>query len=147
MSQVSLPAIEKSEISLYSGELTTRAVTDNVARIKKAFPLLPMGFYDAFTDRIMANNFCDERLLDAVNFVIDNCPYPTPSIANFISYDRTIKFKTHEEMCKEAMTYDKIWDEWLAVKFPDRPKVVWIYANDIEKYKLLKYMVKNGKNL
>lgn len=97
---------------------------------------MPAGFYDAFTDRIQANEFCDERLTDAVNYVIDNCVYPTPTIANFISYDRTVKFKTWNEMTKEDL-----WDTYLPVKFPDRPKVIWVHANDIAAYKLEKYMV------
>ena len=33
----SLPAIERDEISLYKGELTTAVVVDSVAKIKKAF--------------------------------------------------------------------------------------------------------------
>ena len=137
--QESLPAIERDEVSLYKGELTTAVVVDSVAKIKKAFPQLPAGFYDAFTDRIKDNEFCDERLTDAVNFVIDNCIYPQPTIANFISYDKTVKFKTHEQMCKEDL-----WSSHVAVKFPDMPKVVWVYANDVERYKLIKYIVKNG---
>ena len=95
-----------------------------------------------FGDRVIANKFTAQRLKDAVTYVIDNCPYPTPTIANFISFDRTVKFRTHEEMCKEALTYQQVWQEWLPVKMPNMPKTVWIFANDIEKYKLAEYVVK-----
>ena len=137
--QISLPTNSgvTDEISLYTGELTPKAVVNNIANIKKAFPGLPAGFYDVFTDRIKENGFCDERLRDAVSHVIDNCIYPQPTIAQFISYDKTLKFKTHDQMCK-----DESWGTYLPVKFPDRPKVIWVHANDIKLYKLNKYVVK-----
>jgi hypothetical protein len=139
-----LPQIEKETISLYHGELTAKCVVDQTAKIAKAFPLLTPGFYDMLSERIKDKGFCDERLKDAVSYVIDNCPYPTPTIANFISYDRTVKFKTYDEMCKEALTSDSIWREWLAVKYPDMPKTVWVHANDVQKYNLQKYVIANG---
>jgi len=143
--QRSLKSLRRSseatgEISLYSGLLTPAAVIDNVATIKKAFPGLPAGFYDVFADRIKENGFCDERLHDAVADVIDNCVYPIPTIANFISYDRTVKFKTHDQMCKEDL-----WSSHQAVKLPDLPKVIWIHSNDIAAHKLEKYLVNKSK--
>lgn len=110
--------------------------------IKRTYPALHKGFYDTLDDRIRANNFTKARLKDAVEFVIDNCRYPTPTVADFVGYDRTVKFKTHDQMCLEALNYPDIWKQWLPVKFPDRPKVVWVHANDIEKYKLQKYQIK-----
>ena len=123
-------------MSIYIGELTAQTVVACVAKIKAAFPALPKGFYDTFTGRIVEGKFCDERLKDAVNYVIDTCVYPTPTIANFISYDKAVKFKTWYDMTKEGC-----WDTFLPVKFPDRPKVVWIHANDIRAFNLEKYLV------
>lgn len=136
--QASLPASLEAtgEISLYTGELTPKVVIESVATIKKAFPALPAGFYDVFTDRIKENGFCDDRLRDAVNSVIDNCVYPQPTIAQFISYDKRLKFKTWHEMTKEDC-----WGTYLPVQLPDRPKVIWVHANDIAAYKLEKYRV------
>lgn len=134
---------EKTEISLYNDTLAgPKDIIDASVRVKKAFPALPKSFYDTFDDRIRDKGFTVQRLKDAVNYVIDNCQYPTPTIANFISFDRTIKFRTHEEMCKEAMTYQQVWKEWLPVKMPNMPKTVWIFANDIEKYNLKTFIVK-----
>lgn len=129
-------------VSIYAGTLTNEVALSNIVKIKAAFPALPGSFYDVLSSRLIDKGFCDTRLNDAVNHVIDNCIYPTPSIAEFISFDRTIKVKTHEEMCKEAMTYEQIWDTWLPIKFPELPKVLWVHANDIEKYKLTQYRVK-----
>ena len=47
---------------------------------------------------VLQNGFSDERFTDAVNHVIANCIYPTPTIAQFISYDRTERLYTHSEM-------------------------------------------------
>ena len=135
--------VQKESISLYADDPAgVKDIIKAAAVIKKSFPSLPQGFYDVFGDRIRANNFTANRLKDAVTHVIDNCIYPTPTIANFISFDRTVKFKTHDEMCKEAMTYPQVWQQWLPVRFPNMPKTVWVFANDIEKYKLTEYVVK-----
>lgn len=134
---------QKENISLYTDDPAgVKDIIQAASVIKKSFPSLPVGFYDVFGDRVIANKFTAQRLKDAVTYVIDNCPYPTPTIANFISFDRTVKFRTHEEMCKEALTYQQVWQEWLPVKMPNMPKTVWIFANDIEKYKLAEYVVK-----
>ena len=127
---------ENGEVSLYNGTLTTPVVVSCVAKIKACFPALQEGFYKTLTERIVDKEFCDERLKDAVNHVIDNCRYPQPSIADFINFDKTIKFKTWYEM-----TRDGDWGTYYPVKFPDRPKTVWIHANDISQYKLEKYLV------
>jgi len=133
---------QTDSVSLYSdAKADTREIIAAQVTIKKAYPALPKGFYDILDDRIRANNFTKARLHDAVTFVIDNCRYPTPTIADFITFDRTIKSKTHDQMCHEALAYPDIWKQWLPVKFPDRPRVVWIFANDIEQYKLQEYQV------
>ena len=59
---------------------------------------MPVEFFDIFIDRIKANNFTDQRLKDAVNYVIDNCVYPTPSIAQFVSFDKKTKLYTYDQL-------------------------------------------------
>lgn len=77
-------------VSRYRGPLTQLAIVKNTALIKKAFPALPLGFYDVLTDRLTEHGFCDDRLKDTVIHVINTCRYPTPTIADFISYDKKI---------------------------------------------------------
>lgn len=113
--------------------------------IKKSFPSLPASFYDVFDDRVRANNFTVQRLKDAVDYVIDNCPYPMPTIANFISYDKAVKYKTYEEMMDLSVPYEMnggIWKAWLPVRLPNCSIVVWIHKSDIDRYQLYKYQVK-----
>jgi len=108
-----------------------------VARIKNAFPALPNGFYDVFTDMIKDYGFCDSRLTDAVRNVIATCVYPTPTIANFISWDRTFKVFTYEEMLKKSSEFgNEIWTSYRAVQFKNRAKKVWVHIDDAKMYNL-----------
>jgi hypothetical protein len=125
---------QENEISVYKGILTTPAVIKNIAKIKKSFPTLPIGFYEVFTERLKANNFCDERLKDAVNHVIENCIYPTPTIAQFLTWDRRIEVFTYEQMLKKWD--DGMGESYETIQFPDREKPVWVHVNDIKMYNL-----------
>jgi len=110
--------------------------------IKKAFPGLPASFYDILGDRVQANGFTAQRLQDAVAHVIDNCQYPTPTVANFISFDRFVKTHTYEEIVAMSDKYGAgTWDSHRPIKLKDRPKLVWIHINDI-----LLYNIKTEKN-
>jgi hypothetical protein len=82
--------VEDNTVSIYKGNLTDKGIIEGVAVIKKAFPALPLDFYDVLIDRLRVNEFSDNRFRDAVVYVIDVCVYPTPTIANFISYDKRI---------------------------------------------------------
>jgi hypothetical protein len=125
-----------NEISIYAGQLSPKCLLECIATIKKAFPALPVEFYDILCDRIEANGFSNERLIDAVNFVIDNCPYPTPTIYNFISYDRKYKFYTYDQIIKYNDEHPGIWNSYRAVKLPDRKNPVFVHSDDIERFKL-----------
>jgi hypothetical protein len=104
-------------------------------KIKKAFPSLPEGFYEVFSNRLKENGFNDDRLRDAVNHVIDTCPYPTPTIANFISFDQKIEINTYEAMLKKCNELGgNFWSNYTPIKFPDREKPVWIRNDDVKKY-------------
>lgn len=114
--------------------------------IKKSFPSLPIGFYDVFTDRLKENGFSDDRLTDAVAHVIDNCRYPQPSIADFISFDKKYKVYTYGQMLKMSDELGSvIWNSYKPVKFPERSKIVWVDVDDIKKYKLEVYKSKKPK--
>jgi hypothetical protein len=129
------PLIVNNEISVYSGELKTETINVCMVKIKKTFPSLPAGFYDVFSERIKANNFCDAKLIDAVNYVIDNSTYPTPTIGQFISYDKKIKFYTYEEILKMVNELGDVWKNYAAIDL-GLPKKVWFHVNDIAKYNL-----------
>lgn len=85
-------------ISVYSGELTKENLVACITSIKASFPALPVEFYTILSRRVKDSGFCDERLKDAVNHVIDNCIYPTPTIAQFISFDKKKRLYTYSEV-------------------------------------------------
>ena len=130
-------------ISVYSGELSTRTVIDGIKKIKAAFPNLPPDFYDILSDRIKENGFSDMRFVNAINHVIDTCKYPTPTIADFIGYDKQIKLYSYDEMLVKinfaGNSVSFQWDNYKPVKFMDREKLVWVHNDDISKYKLKIY--------
>ena len=94
----------KSQESLQkTSQLTAIVLSRSVDKIKKAFPSLPIGFYDVFCDRLKHYEFTDDRLLKSVNYVIDNCLYPTPTIANFIIADKEISSKEEADSMEKDM--------------------------------------------
>jgi len=127
---------QKTEVSLYKGELTTPVVIQSIARIKKSFPSLPVGFYEIFSERLKANGFNDERLQDATANVIDTCVYPTPTIAQFISFDKKVKVYKYPEIIKMVEDDPNAFGRYKRIVMKGLPEAVWIHVNDIAKYNL-----------
>ena len=128
----------QNEISLYRGNLTDECLIRNIVLIKKAFPSLPLQFYDVLTDRIYANKFSDARLEDAICNVIDNCIYPIPTIANFISFDKKIKIYNYKQIVDMVNDGDdRAFERYKKIKMRDLPEAVWIHINDIAKYNII----------
>jgi len=124
-------------VSVYAGELTTKNWIDNVKRLKKTFPGLTEGFYDVLAERLTDNMFSDQRLTDAVKHVIDTCIYPTPTIAQFISFDRRIELLKYEDMLRKTDEMGEwIWKHYKPIQLPDREMKVWIHVDDIKKYNI-----------
>lgn len=131
--QISL--VSPNEVSIYSGKLSPKCLCECIALIKKSFPSLPIGFYDVLTERLKNLNFSDQRLKDAVNHVIDTCVYPTPTIASFISFDKTFKIYNYSEYL-EMVNEGVGGDSYKPIKLFGNKMPVWIHINDIEKYNL-----------
>jgi hypothetical protein len=113
---------EGSTVTIYvPDEISIQAQIEAVKTLKNAFPALPMGFYDIMIDRMRANGFNEQRLMDAVANVIDTCVYPTPTIATLISWDRRVKLYTWAEVTdmidKGAKMSDFIIREYNGEKF------------------------------
>jgi len=91
-------------------------------------------FIDLLTESLKRNGFTDERFTDAVNYVIDNCRYPKPSIADFVSYDRSVKTYTHEQICANGTA------NYQAVRIsPAQTKPVWVLKTDFEIHNFKKW--------
>lgn len=87
----------------------------NIAKIKIAFPSLPIEFYDLFSTRIKEKGFSDKRLIDSVNNVIDTCIYPFPTIAQFLSYDQKIETFTYKQMLRKNDQERGIMSKYISV--------------------------------
>jgi hypothetical protein len=115
-------------ISAYtSGELTPETVVRQCKKIKDVFPALTQNFFDVFIDRVKEKNFTDQRLIDAINHVIDTCQYPTPAMANFLSYDQKKRLYTYNEVCEIVSK----GDNWNYFKMIEINNLKWWIKNDI----------------
>lgn len=133
---------EHYNLSLYSGELTPGGVVEATAKIKKAFPALPPEFFDVLIDMVKNECFSDNRFMDAVNNVIKNCEYPTPTVAKFLSFDKSVKLYTYSDMIKLVNTDRKAFEKHKAIKVQGTKEPLWAHISDIERYKLERYVHK-----
>jgi hypothetical protein len=84
--------VTDNKISIYGeGEIEQKTWMDNVAKIKKAFPKIKPEWIDILAERIKDKGFTNERFDDAVNKMIDTCPYPEPTIAEVLNYDHRVE--------------------------------------------------------
>ncbi len=119
------------ELSIYFGELTQEVIMKQISKISLAFPNLEKGFYSILSERIKALDFSNERLEHAVQHVIDNCVYPAPTIANFISYDKKIRFYTYLDMSKLVDIWGSIvWNHYDSIKLDEL--TVWAKKSDLK---------------
>jgi hypothetical protein len=87
----------------------------NVAKIKMAFPELDRDFYSILKSRIIDKGFSDQRLNDAVNHVIDTCQYPTPTLANILSFDKRVKILSYHDLCTLVGKNEASWGNYAKV--------------------------------
>lgn len=127
------------ETSIYKDELTEECVAVNTVKLKQSFPALSSGFYDVFYERLSANKYTNQRLNDAIGHVIDNCIYPSPTIAQFISFDKKIKLYTYDDVLKMNDLRQTAFQEYRPVRFGENKRPMYAHVNDIENYKLEKW--------
>lgn len=101
LQKVSHEQIRNNEISIYKGETANpQQIAVACSRLRTAFPKMESGFFNLLAERAIANKFTPERLVDAVNNIIDNFQYKEINISDIIRYDRKIKLYTYNEVCK-----------------------------------------------
>jgi hypothetical protein len=90
---------QSNQLSIYGlGEVSALTLAACVSEIKKAFPELPNGWYDVLEKMLDGEGFTNERLIDATKALIRTCPYPKPTIANLIGFDKRVKVYTYPEL-------------------------------------------------
>ena len=90
---------EGSFLSAYvPGTISDKTGLEITNMVRHAFPSITTEFLRLLVSRMRAENFSDQRATDAVNHVIDNCEYPLPTIARFLSFDRRKRVYSYNEM-------------------------------------------------
>lgn len=108
-----------------------------IARVKAAFPALNPEFHSLLLERFQEVGASDERMRAAVKFVIDNCEYPTPTIANFMSYDRKVKLYNYHQMADKCANGEPAFETHKGVRITEnQPKKMWASIQDVERYNL-----------
>ena len=139
LNSLSSPLITEKKMSVYSGDLNLRTIFEQNKRIITAFPQLSSGFYEIFVERLTERKFTDQRLIDAVSHVIDTCPYPIPTVANFLSYDRCIDLLNHSDLMDMLKDDIHVFDRYEPVRIPGLDKARYARKEDILEYKLEKW--------
>ena len=94
------------ELSLYPiGEPTETTLNRAIDRLKVAFPYQNSQFFELLKERVIFHKFSDERLRDAIDNIIDNYTYKTLTIANIISYNKTIPLYTMRQKVSIVNSY------------------------------------------
>lgn len=95
-----MPAPNTNEISKYRGEIASPVVVaKELVKLKIAFPAIESQFISVLSERLVQNNFTDQRVKDAISHIIDNFKYQRPSIADIVCFDKKIKLYSYSEVC------------------------------------------------
>lgn len=86
-------------VSVYMDRRSKQGLLDAIRLVKGAFPGWSEEQGSILMDRFAENGFTDQRMMDAVNHVIDTYEGwdKLPNIANFIQYDRQARLFRHSE--------------------------------------------------
>lgn len=107
---------------------------EQMARLRKAFPQLPAGFFEILLDRVEGTGFTDKRLTDAVNNLIDNFNYPNPTIANIIGFDKRVKLLTYSQLCDIENGCPGSFKDYCRVR--RNGKIFWINRAEKEQFNI-----------
>lgn len=89
-------------LSLYkAGKLSPEIIVQSQLRLHAVFPRMGEDFFNLLTERLIENNFSDQKLTDATNHLIDNFQYKELNIADILRFDRAKKIYTYSEFCDE----------------------------------------------
>jgi len=136
LTSLSNGTLDEKSLSVYQDNLTMECVKFNCAKILTAFKGLDTNFTNLLAESLKRNGFTDQRLTDAVNYVIDNCPYPSPSIAEFVKFDKSVKVYSYDEMIKLGYGTEPFKKVRLN---QEQEKPLWVFESDYEKYGLKKF--------
>lgn len=105
-----------NSISIYKGELTKAELAIQSNKILAIFPKFPKSMLESLKEAFADNDFNDERMIASVKNVRDTYEGwdKLPNIANFIQFDKEIKFHTYNDMLNLTTEMSpKLREQWL----------------------------------
>jgi hypothetical protein len=54
---------------------------------------------------------------------------------------KSVKFYSYNEICQMALTSNSVWQEYVSLQLPDRPRPVWAHINDATTNNLIQYKI------
>ncbi|GAB6393734.1 MAG: hypothetical protein MdMp024_0046 [Bacteroidales bacterium] len=95
-------------------------------------------FWAILTERIIANAFTKRRLQSAVDYVLDNFKYKDLSVANIITFDKSVKLLTPLEIAAIRRQHgDAAAEDYERVRIGDRVFYVSKREVELQKHNLL----------
>lgn len=126
---------DETYLMAYNDEpLTKRVGKEQLDRLKRRFGKnVPNGFFEELTDSLRRNNFTNQRLIDAVDYAIDNCEFI--SVKEILLAGKKIKLFTREEFLKETNQYSADYKKYYVAIDVDG-KLFYAHKTQIEDCKI-----------
>lgn len=117
---------QPGKISIYNpGKVDAVHFAQGVRRLKAAFPKLQKSWFDLLDEMLDEVNFSNQKFKDAVMHLIKTCPYPEPTLASLLNYDKTVKSFTYEEVLEHNNRFPNTMRN-----FKEIEKGKWIRCED-----------------
>lgn len=99
------------KISVYQDSpADNETIQSQLKRLAQCFPATEQVVVRELYNRILFHKFSRQRLIDAVDNVIDTNKYKTFNVADIISYDKTVAVYNHKQICDMAVSNKNIWN-------------------------------------
>jgi hypothetical protein len=135
----SVTTTQNNEISIYRDNVASPLIlAQESAKIQVAFPKLDKLFFTILTERLVKNEFTEQRLKDAVGYLMDNFKYQTPTVADIISFDKKISLISQLELLDlvsdNKASIDDYYKHWIC------EKLFRVKKSEAEQYGLTKFL-------
>lgn len=125
--QNTLPILKDGEfcyLSPYQGEPASKDdVKMAVERLKGNYTAMPPMFWAELQSQVIKCGFTAKRLMDAVDYVIQNNPYKDIRIAEIINFGRGVTLYTYRQMSDIVSRDGTTTDDFESVDLPDGRKL------------------------
>lgn len=118
------------EVTLYKGEPATKQqILNDTARLKKAFPQIEDATMAILIERMASAEWTQRHVQDAINHVIDNCEYPTFTIARIMNFDKKKRLYNYSGYCNLISEHKAVHEDFGTIKIDGRPYWYLIHEN------------------